>query len=195
MKTLLAFSIFVLTTIGFAVLPANPVASLVEPAPQAEEGRNRAVMVLPLTKRSITRTKSVARGSHRLTETSVDETGKAVNVKELIQQEDRAYDQKYGKIDPQLYDILQRRDKNEKIRVGFWVNLPESALNDRGLRTENMKLYEREAVQLSARRKTQLRRAVATATAPLRTYLEREMKLRVSSKREQGLTPVVFAYA
>lgn len=210
MKPSLVFALFVFLCVTSAALLGAPHVSLATginngdaetlalftaglPA-QDREVRNKSEVVLPLTKRRITTSKIIARGGERATVESTDEQGKAVNIGELLRLEENAYRQKYGKLDPQLYEILQRRGPDEKVRVGFWVNLPDTVLADRGLRSENMKLSDREAIQLNARRKDQIRKATNAATATLRTYLAR-MKLKVSAKREQSLTPVVFAYA
>ena len=211
MRPSLVFLLFVFLSVTSAALLSAPPVSLstesravdaetlarvTESLPaQEREVRNKAEVVLPLTKRRLTTSKIIVKGTDRVTEATTDEQGKAVNISELLRVEEGAYNAKYGNLDPQLYEILQRRGPEERLRVGFWINLPDAVLADRNLRYENMKLSDRQATQLNARRKEQVRKAAAAATSSLRTYLEREMKLKVSNKPEQTITPVVFAYA
>ena len=56
----------------------------------------------------------------------IDENGNIVDIKKVEAREREAYANKYGKLEPDLYDRLQQIDDEEKIKVGIWLTAIDS---------------------------------------------------------------------
>ncbi len=54
-----------------------------------------------------------------------DESGNFVDIREMELKERTKYAEKYGKLEVELYNILQKMDQNDTIKIGIWLKVPE----------------------------------------------------------------------
>jgi hypothetical protein len=120
---------------------------------------------------------------------SIDEYGQEINLAELRRKEEQTYKSIYGKIDPQLYNIMRKSDDSRFIRVGFWLRLPEDFdLEDY---RSNLKGAGKEEVErMLAYREERLRKATSAATSEFIYELYRH-GFRVEDS--SSITPLVYA--
>lgn len=141
---------------------------------------------LPLTDQVVTAAKVLHVEKDELIAISFDARGSEVDLAALRRAEDQAYGVKYGKLDPFLYDFVQAKAGDEKVKVAFWLELADELPTKDG-RTD---LNADEVERLIERRQEQLIKATAGATDALRGDLRRR-GLRVDEV--SLLTPVVYA--
>jgi hypothetical protein len=116
-------------------------------------------------------------------EVSVDEGGATVDARELGEREDRLYRERYGKLTPELYEVMRERAPTSPVMVGFWVGLPD--LSDGSeLKTGKLDYSEEELDAISKRRDDQVAASVQRNTAAV-----------VESLRALGLEPQTFDFS
>ena len=77
--------------------------------------------VLPLTGKQFWRAVVMYPAAGQVYDVAIDPEGEIVDAAALRREESRAYAAKYGKLDPQLYDLLDTKDDQELVRVGIWL--------------------------------------------------------------------------
>ncbi|HZN10962.1 MAG TPA: S8 family serine peptidase, partial [Blastocatellia bacterium] len=148
-----------------------------------------AEVKLPLTGQVVTAAKILHVEKDELIAISFDARGSEVDLAALRRAEEQAHQVKYGKLDPFLYDLIQAKGGDEKVKVAFWLELPDVA-DERQMKDGRMDLSADEVERLIERRQEQLIKAVAGATDDLANDLRRR-GLRV--EEASVLTPVVYA--
>lgn len=144
---------------------------------------NTVEVNLPLTRVRFFSSKVLDRTSGEFLEISVDEEGSTVDARTLGEREDALYREKYGKLTPELYDVMKERGPTGAVTVGFWIGLPD--LSDGSeVKTGKLDLSEEEIDDISRRREAQVAESVRKNTAAT-----------VEMLRAMGLEPQTFDFS
>jgi serine protease AprX len=165
-----------------------------EPA-QTEQGEtvlNSATVVLPLSGVTFTETKILDLKKGTLTGRAVDRNGRLVSAEKLRAEEARLYREKYGKLQPDVYEAVQKRSGSDKIAVGFALNIPGLPDEKDSIRTKS-KLSLTELRAISERRNRAVDAAVRKVAAPLIEHLARMNRLPREFDKERSVSPVISA--
>ncbi|HXG64901.1 MAG TPA: S8 family serine peptidase [Blastocatellia bacterium] len=148
-----------------------------------------SIAMLPLIKRKVIVAKVRRTDIDEIIDIAMDFEGQEVDFPALRKAEQQAYDAKYGKLDPYLFDVVQALRGVDKVKVAFWLNLRED-LDALDVRTGKEDLTKEEVDRLIATRQAQLRRATAAAVKSLKSYLG---KKRFQIDEVSLTTPLVYA--
>ncbi|HEV2798906.1 MAG TPA: S8 family serine peptidase [Pyrinomonadaceae bacterium] len=150
---------------------------------------NSTTVNLPLTNRTINTAKIISTRDENILAPSIDERGEEVDLALLKQEEERAYDARYGKLDPALYNRAQGLRSTERVKVAFWMN-PVEDLDREELRDGRTDLSREEVKAILAKRNEQVRAATARATERFSASLQ---GAGFSVEERGDLSPVIYA--
>jgi hypothetical protein len=144
---------------------------------------NTVEVNLPLSNVHFFSSKVLDRTSGEFFEVSVDTEGRTVDARALGEREDALYREKYGKLTPELYEVMKARGSAAAVTVGFWVGLPD--LSDGSeYKTGRLDVSEDEAEAISKRRDDEVADSVNKNTAAV-----------VEMLRALGLEPQTFDFS
>lgn len=162
---------------------------------QTEKGEtilNTATVVLPLSGVTFTESKILNPKKDKLTGRAIDRNGREVSAEKLRAEEDRLYREKYGKLQPDVYEAVQKRSGSDKIAVGFALNIP-GLPDEKDSTAAKSKLPLTELRTISERRNRAVDAAVRKAAAPLIAHLARMNRLPREFDKERSVSPVISA--
>ncbi len=82
---------------------------------------NEGQATFSLTKQKLWAGKVLDKNSGEIYGSYLDENGNIVDSKKAKEKENKAHNDKYGKLEPALYEQLRDKDSDEKIKVGIWL--------------------------------------------------------------------------
>jgi hypothetical protein len=151
-----------------------------------------ATVNLPLSGVSFTESKILDPKKGSLTARATDKNGRQVNAEKLRSEEGRLYRQKYGKLQPAVYEALRSRKGADKITVGFCVKIPGlPGPNDVNFGGLDVNIKEVRA--FSERNDRVVDGAVKKAAAPLIELLAKMKRLPENFDSERSVSPVISA--
>ena len=121
---------------------------------------------------------------------ALDEDGKEVNPQDLRANESLARRARYGKLDPYLYDRVEKMAGADLVKVALWLKLKQD-LDAKDPRTgDEKRLSEEQIDQMIVARNQLLRKAAAEASKPVRSFLS---KKRLQLDSVSLMAPLVYA--
>jgi len=160
--------------------------------PRSENGEtvlNTATIDLPLSGVTFTESKILdAKGN--LTGRAVDKNGRQVSAEKLRAEEERLYREKYGKLQPEAYDAVQKRGGTDNITVTFVLNVP-GLPEGNYLKKGDFKMSEKETLAMAERNNKEVDAAVKKAVAPFLDQLAGIKRLPEGFERNRLASPFI----
>jgi len=86
---------------------------------------NETTLTLPYLNRRIPTAKVLNLETGMIHEVTLDESGLRINADELIAQDFAIKKDRYGKLEPELHNLLQTIKDNDTVEVAIWLAAPD----------------------------------------------------------------------
>ena len=150
---------------------------------------NETALTLPYLNRRIPTAKVLNLETGMIYEVTLDESGLRINADELIAQDFAIKKDRYGKLEPELHNLLQAIKDNDTVEVAIWLAAPDEPLKRPTLEDINIKgeaIVEAEMETQAGEKKAR----IADIQKPLSEHLQ---MIGAEIRDINGLAPVISA--